>query len=445
MKQGEGDEVTARAGLPLVVETARALGLNTQARELLGAARRECDFGADEKIEAICTLIAAGGDRIEDIKTLGEDKGLVRLIGRELPSPDALLDFLNGFHDPRCWEARPAERKAFVPKESEKLQALKAMNHSIVLRGADEGQKVATIDHDGTIIESHKKDALRAYEGTRGYQPLVAVWAEEQLIVADEFRDGNVGGGDDPLTSAKYALENLPTWVETRYFRGDSASYYAPLLKYLSQDEIGFCISADMTQELRKACLALPTEAWLELEKREHEEVVVAEVEFTPGNWPKDAKPLRYVALRFTPLQGDLLEKPLPRYHAVVSNRLEMTASALIEWHRGKAGTIEHVHRVMKDELGAGVMPSQHFGANAAWFRLNAITFNLLTVLKRKALPARYRLARPKRLRFELFTLPGKISVHQSQVSVAVSANVDKTAEIITARERLLKIADSLQ
>ena len=30
------------------------------------------------------------------------------------------------------------------------------------------------------------------YEGTRGYQPLVAVWAEEQLIVADEFRDGNV-------------------------------------------------------------------------------------------------------------------------------------------------------------------------------------------------------------------------------------------------------------
>ncbi len=31
---------------------------------------------------------------------------------------------------------------------------------------------MATIDHDGTIIEAHKRDAKVAYEGTRGYQPL---------------------------------------------------------------------------------------------------------------------------------------------------------------------------------------------------------------------------------------------------------------------------------
>ena len=444
VKQGDGEEVTARAGLPLVVETARALGLDTTARELFGVPRRECDFGADQKIETLCTLIAAGGDRIEDIRTLSEDKGLVRLMGDSFPSPDALLDFLNEFHDPSCWERRPAEKKAFVPAESKKLKALDAMNHRIVLQGADRSQKTATIDHDGTIIEAHKRDALLAYEGTRGYQPLVAVWAEEQLIVAEEFRDGNVAGGEDPLSSAKRAFENLPPWVEARFFRGDSASYYAPLLKYLVDEQIGFCISADMTKELRTRCQQLPMNAWMEMEQRETEQVAVAEVEFTPGDWPKDAKPLRYVALRFTPVQEALLETPSPRYHAVVSNRYELTATALVEWHRGKAGTIEHVHRVMKDELGAGVMPSQRFGANAAWFRLNAMTFNLLTVLKRKALPERYHLARPKRLRFEFFTLAGKLSVHQSQLSAAISANPEKTAEIIAAREHLLAMADSL-
>lgn len=43
-----------------------------------------------------------------------------------------------------------------------------------------------------TIIESHKRSALPHYQGGRGYQPMLAVWAEANLVVADEFRDGNV-------------------------------------------------------------------------------------------------------------------------------------------------------------------------------------------------------------------------------------------------------------
>ena len=82
-----------------------------------------------------------------------------------------------------------------------------------------------------------------------------------------------------------------------------------------------------------------------------------------------------------------------------MSNRYELDASQLVRWHREKAGTIEHVHRVLKDELGAGVLPSARFGANAAWFRINTLTFNVLSVLKRRALPERFKDARPKRLR----------------------------------------------
>ena len=122
----------------------------------------------------------------------------------------------------------------------------------------------------------------------------------------------------------------------------------------------------------------------------------VAEMEFTPGAWGKDAEPLRYIALRFTPLQSELFEGATVRYHAVVSNRRDLEPAALIEWHRGKAETIEDVHRVLRSELAAGVMPFQLFGANAAWFRINIITYDLLTALKRKPLPQRYRLARPK-------------------------------------------------
>jgi hypothetical protein len=210
------------------------------------------------------------------------------------------------------------------------------------------------------------------------------------------------------------------------------------------EEKIGFAISADMSQQLRKRCEALPQSAWQELERREREQVDVAEVEFEPDNWPKSAEPLRYVALRFSPHQAEMFDEVGPRYHAVVSNRRELSSAELIQWHRGKAGTIEHVHRVLKDELGAGVMPCQVFGANAAWFRINVITFNVLTALKRKALPERYSLARPKRLRFDLFTLPGKLAIHESQLSVQVSASEASLLELVTARQRLLLMSEAL-
>lgn len=161
------------------------------------------------------------------------------------------------------------------------------------------------------------------------------------------------------------------------------------------------------------------------------------------GNWPRDAKPLRYIALRFTPRQQDLFDSKGVRYHAVVSNRDELEAATIVRWHRQKAGTIEHVHRVLKDELGAGVLPSARFGANAAWFRINALTFNLLTVLKRRALPERLREARPKRLRYELFTLPGELVIHQGRLSVRVPLGDERLSEIVQARGRLLAMYEA--
>lgn len=440
---GERDEVTARAGLPLVVETLRALGVDELAEAELPEPRRRRGFTPAEKLEALVTLLAAGGERVEDIRILSEDPGLERLLGSSFPSPDALLDFLGQFHDPACWEQRPADKPAYVPPESAGLKGLEAVQRAVVARGADPGATRATIDHDGTIIEAHKREAQVAYEGTRGYQPLVAVWAEEQLIVADEFRDGNVAGGEDPLSSVRRAMANLPGWVQERYFRSDSASYYTPLLKYLVAEGIGFTISADMTKELRACCRAVPEADWAELETRARERVEVAELEFTPGEWPKSAEPLRYVAVRFTPLQAELFDGLTPKHLAIVSNRAGVEPGALVRWHWEKAGTIEHVHRVMKDELGAGVMPSGRFGANAAWFRINALTFNVLTVLKRRALPARLRDARPKRLRFELFTLPGKLRVHQSRLSVRTSACEERIQEIVEARDNLVAMLEA--
>jgi len=451
VEQGDRQEVTGRVGLTLVVEAARALGLDELVSRQLKIAKRHRGSSEYEKLEALLLLIAAGGDRVEDIEVLRKDAGLLRLLGESLPGGDALLRLLNGCDDPKVWEKRPRRGKSWVPPESTPLQALFEINQQVVARAACPETTTATVDHDGTIIEAHKRNALIAYEGTRGYQPLVAVWVEEDLILGDEFRDGNVPGNKDPLASVKRAFGALPSRVVRRYFRGDSADYYVPLLKYLVKEQIAFAISADMSRQLRARCQKLPEKDWLKVQEREREVVHVAEVEFVTDGWPKTSVPLRYVAIRFTPIQREIFEQERGvKYVAVVTNRPqpadrgepatpeEISAGDLVRWHREKAGTIEHVHRSMKDELGAGVLPCQRFGANAAWFRINALTYNVLTFLKRHALPARYRDARPKRLRFELFTMPGRLTFHQRQVSVDVSCDPVTIEELVAARKRLL-------
>ena len=86
------------------------------------------------------------------------------------------------------------------------------------------------MDQDATIIESHKREALRTYEGERGYQPMLAVWAEMDVVLADEFRDGNVPAMMAPLALAKRAFAALPETVTSFYYRGDSASHEKELL-----------------------------------------------------------------------------------------------------------------------------------------------------------------------------------------------------------------------
>ncbi|MHB8655882.1 MAG: hypothetical protein ACYDA9_18625 [Terriglobia bacterium] len=98
-------------------------------------------------------------------------------------------------------------------------------------------QQIATVDRDATIIESRKREALPTYEGECGYQPMLAVWAEMNVVLADEFRDGNVPAQMNPLPVAQRAFAALPGTVKTFYYRGDSACHEHRLINWLRDEE----------------------------------------------------------------------------------------------------------------------------------------------------------------------------------------------------------------
>jgi hypothetical protein len=452
------DVVTGRAGLPLVLETMRALGLDQAIAQHVQVRERQSGYTETEKIEALVLLLAAGGDCLDDIRVLQADRGLRRLLGRRFPSADALRHFLYALHDDdlvaQAQARRPAGQGAYIPAETAALQGVARVNTALVHRVAAQGQgHTATLDHDATIQESHKREALPHYQGGRGYQPAAIVWVEQDLVVADEYRDGNVGAGMDNLPLIQRAFASLPATVTAFFFRADSACYDARVLKWLADPHrlggptgpIGFTISADMTEALHAVCAAVPEAAWAFFEERPDETITCTEVEFTPGDWPKTAWPLRYLAVRFQKKQGQLFASGgATKYLAVVSNRWDLPVAALLRWHWQKAGTIELVHDVTKNELGAAVPPCGRFGANAAWYRLSLLTYNVLSALKSLALPASLSAARPKRLRFTLFTLAGRLVSRAGRLRLRVSAAAERLAGLIAARQQLALLAQAL-
>jgi len=444
-----GEMSSPHAGLLATSRAFRSLKIPDLIAANLRLKQRKRGCSEAEYIEALVLLQTVGGDCPEDIQLLSGDRCLERGLGFQLPKVSAVRGFLGRFHDPDLEKTRPARevQKAFILPSSLPVQGLQAVQAGVVGRIAklytQGGQplRTATVDQDATIIESHKQAALAHYDEGRGYQPMVAVWAEADLVLADEFRDGNVGAQQEPLTCAKLAYAALPPSVQERYFRGDSACHERELLNWLKHPErtkepggrIGFAVSARMSLELAQAVARIGEAQWKTMgQEKDGTKRQWAEVDFVPGEAgeKKGSQPLRYVGLRLLKPQGVLFNDGSDRHHHAVLTNLNWAGDRLLNWHREKAGTVEHVHDEIKNALGGGHMPSQHFAVNAAWFKLALLTYNIASAIKGLCFSPEERTARFKKYRLLLVHLAGRMNRFRCKLNLRFCASKEAIARV---------------
>jgi hypothetical protein len=454
------EATTAQAGLLCFSRALRSLGLPGLVEANLDLKHRRRGQAEAQYVESILLLQIAGGDCPEDITRLRQDAALCRGLGFEPPGASALRRFLGRFHDEQLEQMRPPrhQQKSFIVPASAAVEDLQRVQAGLVgriaraYRGRDMAQRVATVDGDATIVESHNRNALPHYQGGRGYQPMAAVWAEADLVLADQWRDGNVPAHQAPLDCVRQAFGSLPEGIKKRFFRGDSACHESGLLDWLSDPAreqepggpISFCISAVMSPELAKALRALPEKRWITFGTEPDGTLRQwAEVEFVPSEAyeAKDGRPLRYVGLRLLKAQGELFGDGSDRhFHAVLSNRWELDGGTLLDWHRQKAGTIEHVHDAVKNHLGGGHVPGALFGAGAAWFKLALMAYNLLSAVRGLALGSDALLAHAeaKKIRYHLVHLSGRMNRFGCKLKLRFCATAEQIGRVL----RIWKVFD---
>ena len=199
---------------------------------------RECGQGWTDSqiVTSLILLNLAGGESVSDLDVLDKDAGFCRMLRevetygmgrrerralkerwrgerrRSVPSESAVFRYLEMFHD-SGQEARREAHRALIPAPNQALEGLGKVNADLVGFVQNRSpQTEATLDMDATLVETHKQEALYSYKKYRAYQPLTTYWAEADLIVHSEFRDGNVPAGYQQLRVLTEALEHLASW-----------------------------------------------------------------------------------------------------------------------------------------------------------------------------------------------------------------------------------------
>ena len=487
-EEPSGLGLTSLAGLPLYLELLQASGIPAAVREHMRVAGAQGWLDI-QMVMALLVLNLAGGDCVEDLERLENDRGFASILKavertilprgerrslkkrwrrdreRIVPSPSAMSAWLERFHDPAV--PRAVAGTAFIPPVTEELRGLWRVNQALLaFIQSCQPATTATLDMDATLIGTHKRDALHCYKGFKAWQPLNCWWAEQGAILYSEFRDGNVPAGHEQLRVMQDCLRHLPASVKKVSLRSDTAGYQEELLLYCGEGKdprfgvIGFAIGADVTEAFRAAVLATPENEWKPLIRMfdgqpQQTNQEYAEVCYVP-NWAgysKNRADYRFLAirepLRQQPLR-DEAELPFPtqafgtkgihKLFGVVTNKKD-PGDQVIWWLRERCGKSEEVHSVMKSDLAGGQMPSGLFGANAAWWALVILAHNLNAAMKQLVLGKDWTAKRMKALRFHVIALPGRVVSHARKLIIRLGGGAGALKMFVTARQTIRALA----
>ena len=422
----------------------------------------------------VLLLNVIGHERVSDVDALEADRSLCRLVrdyepellgvmpavlaarfrggrGRTFPSANAVHDWLRRFHDAAAGAAR-VKGAAVVPEPAAALQLVEAVNRRLA-RGLIRrlGLDELTLDLDATVLASGKREAQPTYRsstgevpGERGYQPLSMFCPELGMVLASQFRDGNVPASVGNLEMLQRVLSGLPPEVRRVWLRSDGAGCQNRLIRFCNVPAsrpaalrrfgvIGFVVGAPQREELREAVGATPEQWWGPVRASEPEPEC-ADLDYVSpwGARQSRGQLLRYVGTRRV-LPGVLgvnpdetlarSGRPAYRHRVYLTNLpypgrsgegagLGMTASEVVRFAHERCGHGEEVHAVLKQDLAGGMMPSGKFGANAAWWQLAVLSANVNALLRHAALGRDWLWTRMKQVRRSWVHLVAKVVRH---------------------------------
>ena len=390
------DTITPHAGLALVGEFTVGLRFLEAVDRYLPKPGSGAGYKASEYIFPLTLMLNGGGRSLEDTREIRNDEGLREILPLEkFPSSDAMGD----------WLRRMGRGGG--------LEGLEKVNKRSLKRGMKyDGVKGYTLDIDATGILAEKELAKMTYKGFKGYMPIVGHIAENGLVLGDEFREGNVPPAARNLEFIKYCERQMPRGKMVKALRSDSAAYQADIINHCDVNDIKFAIGADLDEAVLGDIRAIPKEDWVP-----YKNGYIAE---TVHSMNKTKKAFRLIVIR-RPYQRDMFseEDASLKYTVIASNRVE-SAEWVVAWYNQRGDCSENRIKELKIGFGMERMPCGQFEANAVFFRIGVLGYNIYRLFILKTLNKSWHRHQVQTVRWRLYQIAGKIVFHGGQVFLKV-------------------------
>lgn len=396
------DLITPHAGLALMGEFAVGLGLNKALDRYLPSPGSGAGYLASEHVFPLVLMLNGGGRKLEDSREIREDVGLREILHLDrMASSDATGD----------WLRRSGSNGG--------LEGFEKVNRKLLKLGVKrEKHKGYTLDIDATGIEAEKESAKMTYKGYTGYMPMVGHLAENGLIVGDEFREGNDSPGSRNLEFVRYCERQLPKGKKIKAFRSDSAAYQAKVINHCQEKGIEFGIGGDLDSAVKNVIQSMGEEEW-----HQYQNGFIGETVHTM-NETKEA--FRLVVIR-RPYQGNLFdeEEVTEKYTTIATNR-GGSAEEVVRWYNQRGQCSENRIKELKIGFGMERMPCGQFEANAVFFRIGVLAYNVGRLFVLSTLDMSWHRHQVQTLRWKLYETAGKIVFHGGYIYLKVSHCLEK-------------------
>jgi len=388
------DQLTAHAGLSLFGEFCAAMKLSEQVNRYLPAPGSAKGFKPSTYVQSLVFMLHGGGRSLEDLRMLANDKGLTTLLGMTVPSPDATGNWLR-----RLGSGSGLDNLGVVCNKQRKW----AMKR--------EERKAYTLDIDASQIVAEKYEAHYTYKNEKGYMPMLGHIAENGLIIHEEFREGNAAPASRNREFIQACKANMPKGKRITRLRADSATYQAAVINDCERDGVTFAIAAKKDEAVSAAIAAISESAW-----EPYSDGEIASTVHCMNN----TEAFTLIVFRKgkqLSLEG---EESGWFYHAVATNSTD-SAATVMSWYRMRGEHSENRIKELKTGFGMERMPCGQFAANAMFFRIGAMAYNLFVMFKAHVLPENWKKHQVQTVRWRLYNIAARITRHARSLWLNVS------------------------
>jgi hypothetical protein len=420
------ERLTAHGGLALMAEFNHGIGLRELTDQYLPAPGSNRGFNPSVMVDSLVLMLQGGGKSLEDLRELRNEDGLMKLLGRdEIPEPDTVGDWLRRMGDPKGGQIGLTGSGRVRDK----------LNERILKR---DGVSTYTLDADATEIVGEKAEAQFTYKGNKGYMPMLGFLYEIGVCLYDEFREGNVAPASGQKEFYLECKKRIPEGKRIGYYRADSASYQAELFNQLEDDGVKYAITVDQDKAVKGVMGSIRAKQWKEPVRGCGYELAEA-----VHCMEKTKKAFRLVIKREIRRQAELFEKGGPYfYHVVGTNWLEeeKDTGEVLAWHNQR-GQAENFNKELKNGMGMERMPCGQSYANAVFFRIGVIAYNLFIGFKRLACPESWVKQTIATFRWKMVQVAGRIVKHAGGVVLRLMIDLERLELFRGIREKSFELS----